>query len=134
MNTPNFPISPLKSPKDAGTFEVCCRQTFGKPSPLLGRQIAVPRREACTPAAQMLVLHAVLNVGITCILSYPTILTTSLPKKLENSATKNTTVFYASPTAAVHPTPIHVIHRATYDTFTGHAKDKNRKIYDIQVY
>ena len=57
LNTPDFPISRLKSPKHAETLEVCCRQTFGKPSPLSGRKVAVPWREACTPAAQILALQ-----------------------------------------------------------------------------
>ena len=116
LNTPIFPVSGLKCPRRAETFKVCCLQTFGKPSPLSGCQVTVSRREACTLVAHILVL----DVGIVCPLSpppYPDYIFFEDPGKFCDREHHGflCVPWLLQPT----PTPIDVIYRVKYDTFTG---------------
>ena len=81
--------------------------------------------------------YKVLNIGIACIhFIVPTILTTSFPRKLENSATERPRLPVHPLTAPAHPTPIDVIYRAKCDTFTSlqaMVKNINKKMYEIQA-
>ena len=103
MSTTNFPTSRLQFPKHAETFQVCCRQTFGKPSPYvgasgcsltMGKLAPLLRKFWCCSTQRRDYMQFIV----------PFILTTSFPKKLENSATEKTRAFYAFPTAPAHPT------------------------------
>ena len=112
----------IKIPKHADTFEVCCRQTFDKPSPLSGRQVAVQRKEACTPVGQTLALqYPVWRLHSFYRIYY--ILTASISEETGKFYDRGDHGFLCVPwLLQPTPTPIDVIYRAKYDRFTGHAK------------
>ena len=133
LNTPSFPISRLKSPKHAETFEICCRQTFGKPSPLSGRKVAVPPREACTPVAQILALqYSTSELHAFYRTNYADYI---FSEEVGKFCDREDSGFLCAPCLR-QPTPtlIDVIYRAKYGTLSGHVNNVNMKMYDTQAY
>ena len=108
------------------------KQAFGKPSHLPSHQVTVPHREASTyPSCANFwrystQLHAFYRTYYSDYV---------FSEETEKLCDRQDHGFLCVPWL-LQPTPTlsAVIYRPKYDTFTGHAKNINRKIYDIQAY